>query len=80
MVGYDREHISKMFYSRKLEVCYDSTLISPEDLPKIGTFNAIPGLLYIIGELFIKWHEILKKEKKNILIFSIDQEFLFYNS
>jgi len=25
-----------------------------ENLQKIGTFNVIPGLIYIIGELFIK--------------------------
>jgi len=25
-----------------------------EDLLKIGTFNVFPGLIYIIGELFIK--------------------------
>jgi len=33
----------------------DLRILLKEDLPKIGTFNAIPGLLYIIGELFIKW-------------------------
>jgi len=33
----------------------DLGILLKEDLPKIGTFNAIPDLLYIIGELFMKW-------------------------